>query len=112
MAPLDLGLLAESMLFYQKVTVLADRGVVQQLVRQVGPDLLLELMNAGYLNVTYVRHGLGVLTNQGGTPLAKHRMSKFTVEDWDLESVAVDAFRTTTGKSRRGNPVRGDGRVG
>lgn len=47
----DLGFLAEAMLFYQNVHLIADRGILSQLVSQCGSSLVIELIEEGFLKM-------------------------------------------------------------
>ena len=62
--PLDLGFLAECLVFYRHVTVIADSGTFKFLVRTCGPDALLELMEIGALDILYFDNGTAVVTVQ------------------------------------------------
>ena len=70
--PLDLGFLAEALLFYQSVRVIADPGIFKQLIRSMGPELLTELLDQGHLNLTYLENGLAVQTRNANTTEARH----------------------------------------
>jgi hypothetical protein len=67
-APIDLGLLAECLLFYGKVRILADQDLFKYLVRCCGPDELLELISMQVLELEFFENITGVgqiLTNIG-----------------------------------------------
>jgi hypothetical protein len=64
--PLNLGDLAEALLFYHEVHLNADRSVLEQLLKEVGPELLLELLSELHLRVTYLQDGFGIYTNAAG----------------------------------------------
>jgi len=53
--PVDIILLAEAMLFYQRTYLFADIDMIRQLAREFGPALLVELVREGYLQISYVR---------------------------------------------------------
>lgn len=50
---IDLGLLAECLLFYEKVHVIADGDSFKYLVRCCGPEELLELISMGVLEIEF-----------------------------------------------------------
>jgi hypothetical protein len=52
-SPIDLGLLAECLLFYGKVRILADQDLFKYLVRCCGPDELLELISMHVLEIEF-----------------------------------------------------------
>src|SRR5882724_3448648 len=63
-APLDIGLLLESMIFYGKVTIVADRRVLKQLVMTFGFDTLNELIDAAILEIVYTESFIGITSSQ------------------------------------------------
>lgn len=65
--PLDLGFLGEAMLFYASVRVIADGSIFKQLLREMGPWLLLEYCESGFLSVVYLDDVLAIHTSGGGT---------------------------------------------
>lgn len=71
--PVDLGFLAEAMLFYEDVHLLADYGIVQQLVRYCSSDIgvLFALMDEGFLKIDFLESVVAVKTLNTGT-LAKY----------------------------------------
>ena len=52
--PLDLGFLAEALLFYQNVRVAGHGTALRQIVPAFGPDVLFEFLQRGYLSITYL----------------------------------------------------------
>ena len=58
--PLDIGLLAETLLFYGKIHLILDHGSLVSLLRTLGPDHLLYLLDNGLATGTYYRQTLGV----------------------------------------------------
>ncbi len=59
-----MGFLAECLVFYRRVTVVADAGTFKFLVRTCGPEALLELMEMGALEILYFDNGTAVVTVQ------------------------------------------------
>jgi hypothetical protein len=98
----DLGLLAESLIFYSKVNLVLGRTSLPGLLEQIGPDLLLELITEGYLDVRYVDHVLCAITTGKGTPNKLYDVGLITIEGSTLESESRNAFVKITGKSGRG----------
>jgi hypothetical protein len=52
----DQGLLAETLLFYNNVHVVADRGILVQ-------ENLIRLLRQKYISLTYIVENLGTMTN-------------------------------------------------
>src|ERR1035441_1088935 len=65
LAQLDLGLLAESMLFYQRVDVILNRLAVHQLIRAVGPQTLVDVAESGLLTFSYWNQTDAVFRDKG-----------------------------------------------
>lgn len=61
--PLDIGSLVECMLFYEKTTVIANRGILEQIIKYFGVERLLLLIEEDLLNIIYTETMLGVVTN-------------------------------------------------
>ena len=102
--PLDLPFLAEVMLFYGQVEVVANRTSLGQLVRVLGPELLLEFLKRGYLRLKFESNFAGVITKNGGTPAEEHIPTVFKIEGQELIDVlkplVIDAIGRE-GKGRR-----------
>jgi hypothetical protein len=62
-APLDIGCLVESMLFYQQATVIADKSILKQLIQYLGIERLITLIDEGLLKIKYTESLVGVFTN-------------------------------------------------
>ncbi|KTB60289.1 hypothetical protein AO066_03700 [Pseudomonas fluorescens] len=89
---IDIGALAESLIFYGKVRVLGDAGVVQYLVRKIPPIILVELIESERIEFYYVHDTLGVRTQK--TYLGEiHDLVKFTLADTSYEDRAIQVFR-------------------
>src|SRR5579863_265526 len=74
----DAGLIAETLLFYNNVHILADRGVVSDLLKVVGPDNLLRMLDMGAVSLTYLRAIDGVYTDNQKL-ISSHRFVSFYV---------------------------------
>src|SRR5688572_26805142 len=98
----DLGLLAESLIFYSKVSLILGRTSLRGLVEQIGPDVLVELVTEGYIDVRYVHHILGAITAGKGTSSELYDVGLISLKGSDLESDSRKAFVEVTGKSGRG----------
>lgn len=61
--PIDVGLVAETLLFYQNVHLVADRGLLVGMLRAVGPDNFVQLLHDKRITMTYSRSNPCVLTN-------------------------------------------------
>lgn len=98
----DLGVLAESLIFYREVYLVLGATSLKGILQQLGPDLLLELIADRYLQIRYIDHMLGAITAGKGTPFPLYDVGIIHAEGRDLEAVSRDAFTLVTGKSGRG----------
>lgn len=50
---LDLGFLAETMIFYSNVNIIASHYMLKSLINTLGPELLTEYVELGFLKLFY-----------------------------------------------------------
>jgi hypothetical protein len=62
----DAGTVAETLLFYGKVQVAADYGLLEEMLRTIGPYRFYELVKEGLLSISYSKFRNGVLNNTSG----------------------------------------------
>jgi hypothetical protein len=102
----DAGLIAETLLFYSKVHLVVHFGVLQELLKTLGGDTLLRLINDKHISVTYVRDDYGSVTNaQSGIELHSFISMHYGSEKQKTADSIHTAFERTLGKSahtRRG----------
>src|SRR5712692_1350637 len=100
--PIDLGFLAEALLFYQNVHIVADRDIFTFLLRTCGIDVLLELLESRALTMTYLENGTGIRTYEQGTPRERHDFIVFESPVSSFQNVAPQTLQELTGKSGKG----------
>ena len=61
--PLDAGLIAEALLFYQSVHLLLDHGSLMHLLKTIGPEHLIRLMKDHGVKITYFQEMASVHTD-------------------------------------------------
>ena len=59
----DAGTIAETLLFYQGVHIVADKGLLTDLLREICPDSLVRMLTDGSITMTYSWSIPAVLTN-------------------------------------------------
>ncbi len=99
---IDPGFLAESMLFYSDVLVVASEGILAQLAKVCGPDVLIELIQGGHLRLSYEHQLTGISTNNAGTPNERHSAVMFSSPEHALQNLAPRLFTQLTGRSGKG----------
>lgn len=100
--PLDIGTLAELLLFYGHVTVMLSRSGLNALVRGCGVAATFDLLTSGNLTISYMQDGLGIRTDQMADGRVLHAPLIYTIEGTGLEEAAVEVFRAVTGKDGAG----------
>lgn len=99
--PLDIGRLMECMLFYSQTTVVANQGILKQLVRVFGGNNLISLIEAGALNVTYTESNVGIITNTiNGVQV--HDAIEFSSPQHTYQDVIRRVCIEVTGKEGKG----------
>lgn len=68
----DLGVLAEAMVFYRQVHVLAGPSEILSLLRICGPDSLCAALDSGFIELVYLENHLGVATINDGETNERH----------------------------------------
>jgi len=100
---MDPGFLAETLLFYGHVRLIADGGMLKQLLESCGADTLVELITERRLEVNYVANGLGVKTENTGTPNELHVPTTYKIIGRsEMQDVVPSVFQEVTGKTGRG----------
>ena len=100
--PIDPGILAEAMLYYGNVTVYSNRSDLQQLLRVMGPDLLLEYLSQGFMRIVYVENFLGIRTDAAGTSKERYSPQIAEMPHVALQHYAPEAFIEAVGRLGRG----------
>jgi hypothetical protein len=96
----NLGFLAEAMLFYGRVNIIANRSNVAQLIRAFGPDVLIEFLDRQHL-VLYVEPNMpGIVTENTGTRAEWYFPSVIKVQRDSIEYVQP-TIMDMVGKSGR-----------
>lgn len=89
---IDIGALAESLIFYGKVRILGDAGVVQYLVKKIPPLILVELIESGRIEFHFIHESLGVRTKK--TYLGEvYDLVRFGLANVAYEDKAIQVFR-------------------
>jgi hypothetical protein len=96
---LDFGLLAEALVFYEKVNLIVTASQLTSLIRVTGHETLRELFDMGVLSLTYLENGVGVRTHNSGTTNEVHDYVVFDLATHHLQNILPDLLKELTGKS-------------
>lgn len=96
---IDIGSLAEALLFYDKVAIVGNSATVKDLLSRIPPFILLSLLRDGRLEFHYLSDQVGIHTTQGpgGRPL--HRLTTVSSPDHTIEKIIPEAFKRAAGGS-------------
>ena len=100
--PLDVGLLAEALLFYERVVLILNRAVFVQLLDTLGPEGLLRLVDSHRVSCSYCNQFTGVSTEDVGGPSERFFLGIAEMPHTAIDQLAAEEFRRITGKSGRG----------
>jgi hypothetical protein len=77
-SPISAGIVAEALLFYQRVHLVIDRGTLLQLLRQIGVSQLIALMRRTDFSAVYTEEILATMTSSVG-PMKVHDYGALTL---------------------------------
>lgn len=97
---LDLGLLAELLIFYDSVHLLASETMLKDFVKYCKPDIIIELLEEGIIKIDYLHNMLGVMHNENQNPKI-YSFSSFHSPDHSLDKIMDKIFFDVIGKSGR-----------
>lgn len=69
-SPIDIGFLLESMIFYGKVSVVADHSILKQLIAVFGFEILNDLLDSEALEILYTETRTGIASGSNKDRLA------------------------------------------
>ncbi len=100
----DLGLLAESLIFYQEVIILVKSSSWKGLLEQCNPETLMRLLERGRLKIKYINNQFGAISQYENTSRAQYDIGLISSEKQTLSNATQKIFEDITnkkGKSRR-----------
>ena len=100
--PLDLELLFETLLFYDSVTVVTNKAVLEQIIKVCGHGCVLDLVSNNFIKFEYSQNLEAIATENLGADLEVHSPVFIGGAMLNLEQVASELFQESTGKSGRG----------
>jgi hypothetical protein len=96
---IDVGALAEGLLFYGRVAVVGNTATLKDLLRQIPPFVLLSLLRSGRLEIYYLSDQTGVSTTQMSDGTSAHSLLRFSSPDHTIEKTAPQVFKEAAGSS-------------
>jgi hypothetical protein len=102
--PMDLGVLAEALIFYDEVRLIANRSILQALLTTATPEVLLELLEGGFLSLAYEADDVAIQTEKTGTPYEVHEPIYYSMPHTELPELLpklLESIYGKRGKARR-----------
>ena len=99
--PIDLGVLAESLIYYGEVRLIANSGVLKALLRTASPDAVLSLVENDFLKLAYEYDDVAVLTSNTGTPSEAHEPIYWNAPHLELQEFLPATMEEIVGKPGR-----------
>lgn len=96
---IDVGALAEGLIFYGRVAIVGNSGTLKYLLARVPPFILLSLMKSGRIEFHYLGDQTGVSTIQASDSRSLHDLVRFSSPDHAIEKVGPQFFKAAAGGS-------------
>ena len=100
--PFDLGVVAEALVFYGQVGVVAYGASLEVILRSFTPEILIELLESDYLKLAYEVDQLGIQTANTNTIQERHAPIYFNSPVHHPQNLLPKVMTQITGKSGRG----------
>jgi hypothetical protein len=100
--PIDMGFLAEALVFYQRVHLVADSEMFKSLVRICGYEVVIEMMDMGILTVDYAENVAVVVEHTRFTPYKVYDFGFIEADPLKFQSLVPKFLQELTGKSGKG----------
>ncbi|AEJ00097.1 hypothetical protein Nit79A3_0190 [Nitrosomonas sp. Is79A3] len=94
---IDIGTLAESLLFYERVAVIGNTGTIKDLLARIPPFIVLSLMREGRLEIHYLADQTGVSTTEMSNGRSIHSLVRFSSPDHTIEQIGPQTFKDAAG---------------
>jgi len=92
----DVGLLAESLLFYQKTHLIITRNSLPQLITRLGYNNIIELIDSGALELSFTNEFISAGTPDGSIYMINPMMLMHTTKEEELEK-SISSLDIDTG---------------
>jgi hypothetical protein len=89
---LDIGAIAEALLFYGQVSIIANSATIYFILKKIPPFVLLDLVCNDRLNILYTEDQLAVSTIDRPTSLPLHSFSKFSSPQHTFDKIPFKCF--------------------
>lgn len=94
---IDIGALAEGLLFYERVAIVGDSGTIRDLLSRIPPFVVLSLLQDGRLEFHYLGDQVGVSTTPLSNGKSIHSLISFSSPNHTIEKFGPKAFKDAAG---------------
>lgn len=93
---IDIGALAEGLLFYRRVAIVGNSATVKDLLARIPPFVVLSMLRDGRLEFHYLADQIGVSTQEiNGRP--HHGLVAFSSPNHTIEKIGPSSFKVAAG---------------
>jgi len=96
---IDIGALAEGLLFYGRVAIVGNTSTLKYILSRVPPFIFLSLLRDGRIEFHYLADQTGVSTTQTIDGRSRHDLVCFSSPDHTIEKVGTQAFKDAGGNT-------------
>lgn len=96
---IDIGALAEGLIFYGRVAIIGNSGTLKYLLSRIPPFILLSLMKSGRIEFYYLGDQTGVSTAQTTEGRSLHDLVCFSSPEHTMEKTGSESFKAAAGGS-------------
>lgn len=96
---IDIGALAEGLIFYGRVVIVGNTGTLKDILSQIPPFIFLSLLRDGRIEFHYLADQTGVSTIPTIEGRSRHDLICFSSPDHTIEKVSLQAFKDAAGNT-------------
>lgn len=96
---IDIGALAESLLFYGRVVIVGNTGTIKDILSRIPPLIFLSLLRDGRIEFHYLSDQIGVSATQMSNGRLLHSFVNFSSPNHTIEKVGPREFKAAAGGS-------------
>lgn len=96
---IDIGALAEGLIFYGRVSIVGNSGTIKDILGRVPPFILLSLLRDGRIEFHYLGDQTGVSTTPTNDGRSRHDLICFSSPDHTIEKVGMRSFKDVAGNT-------------
>ncbi|WP_374410415.1 hypothetical protein [Hydrogenophaga sp.] len=96
---LDIGAIAEALLFYGRVSIVGNSATVKSLLSGIPPFIALELLRDKRIEFYYLADQVAISSTPTGSGRHLHGLMRFSSPQHTIEKVGPEAFRAAAGNT-------------